>query len=92
MLAVALAATAAAIDSPVNAQALPVRMSPTHIELDKAEAGPAASEIIVTARRREERLQDVPVAITALSARALNRNAVTDLVGIAQLVPRSGIC
>jgi len=42
----------------------------------------ALEEIVVTARRREEALQDVPVAVTALTADALERRqilATTDL-------------
>ncbi|MBA3897820.1 MAG: TonB-dependent receptor plug domain-containing protein, partial [Sphingomonadaceae bacterium] len=35
-------------------------------------------EIIVTAQRREQRLQDVPIAVTALSAAELHRRGVTD--------------
>jgi Outer membrane receptor proteins, mostly Fe transport len=44
----------------------------------------AMADIIVTAQRREERLQDVPVAITALSSEALEKMNVTqpqDLYG-----------
>src|SRR3546814_9391144 len=35
-----------------------------------------AGDIVVTARRREENLQDVPVAITAFSSAALERSTV----------------
>ena len=35
---------------------------------ESASAGPALEEIVVTARKREESLQDVPLAVTALSA------------------------
>ena len=44
--------------------------------------GSGFDAIVVTARRVEENLQDVPVAVTALSADALeqqNVNAVSDL-------------
>jgi len=44
-------------------------------------------EIIVTARRTSERLIDVPVAVTALSAQTLERAHVSDLSQIAQLTP-----
>jgi iron complex outermembrane receptor protein len=43
-------------------------------------------EIVVTAQRREERLQDVPVAVTALSTEAIERrnlSEITDLNGLA---------
>lgn len=44
-------------------------------------------EIIVTARRREESLQDVPVAVTAIGGETLRNYAVADITAIAQLVP-----
>lgn len=45
------------------------------------------SEIIVTARRRDERLIDVPVAITAVSGESLSRLQATRVSDIATLVP-----
>lgn len=55
---------------------------------DEAATGSMAdSEIIVTARRRDERLIDAPVAITALGGAALDNYAVTEFNDIAQLVP-----
>ena len=47
----------------------------------------AADEILVTARRKEERLQDVPVAITALTGEALEGYNVTSVGDIATFVP-----
>lgn len=47
-----------------------------------------AEEIIVTARRRDETLLDVPVAVTALSSQELQRYAANDLSKIGQLVPQ----
>lgn len=50
------------------------------------EAAEADDTIVVTARRREENLQDTPVAITVLSADALERQQVsgtTDLTNVA---------
>jgi iron complex outermembrane receptor protein len=40
-------------------------------------------EIVVTAQRREENLQTTPIAITAISADALNRHGDTDFAGVA---------
>ncbi len=40
-------------------------------------------EVVVTAQRREENLQTTPIAITALSAEALNKQGVTDFAGVA---------
>ena len=45
------------------------------------------TNIIVTATRREENLQDVPVAITALGAQTLEQLQVDDFADYAQLVP-----
>lgn len=45
-------------------------------------------EIIVTARKREERLLDVPVAISAVSEADIERYAVDSLTAIAQQVPQ----
>lgn len=44
--------------------------------------------IVVTARRREESLIDVPVAVSALSAQALANAHVTDVTQIAQMTPQ----
>jgi len=53
----------------------------------EAEGETALADIVVTARRREERAQDVPVAITALSAKALERANVTRVEDISRLAP-----
>lgn len=39
-------------------------------------------EVIVTAQRREERLQDTPIAITALNASALEKQGIRDLLDL----------
>jgi len=44
-------------------------------------------EIIVTARRREESLQDTPVAVTALSAAALEERGLVSTVDLDQVAP-----
>jgi outer membrane receptor protein involved in Fe transport len=52
-----------------------------------AEPEAPAEDIVVTARQRNESLLDVPVAVTAISAAQLNRNAALDLPRIAELSP-----
>lgn len=47
----------------------------------------ALEEIIVTARKREESIQDVPVSVTALSAAELQRSSLRDLRDITAFVP-----
>jgi iron complex outermembrane receptor protein len=44
-------------------------------------------EITVTARRREESLQDVPIAVTAFSADTLSKLGTSDIGEMAQAVP-----
>jgi iron complex outermembrane receptor protein len=44
-------------------------------------------EIIVTARRREENAQQVPIAITVVSAAALQANNISTVQDVQQLVP-----
>ncbi len=53
-----------------------------------ADAAPASDgEIIVTAQRRAERLQDVPLSVSAVSGDALKNAAVTNVERLEQLVP-----
>ncbi len=44
-------------------------------------------EIVVTAQRRSERLVDVPISVTNLTAEQLTDANIVDLVGIAKLTP-----
>ena len=64
---------------------------PAVLAQEAPSAGAAASagieEITVTARRREEALQDVPIAITAFSADALALRGSSDIGELAQSVP-----
>jgi len=52
-----------------------------------AEAESGIGDIIVTAQRRETRLQDTPIAITALSADNLSQRGVTTVNDLAATVP-----
>ena len=44
-------------------------------------------EIVVTARRRQEMLEDTPIAVTAISAEGLRESNITRIDQIEQLVP-----
>ena len=52
-----------------------------------AEAPQEGGEIIVTARRREERLVDVPIAVTTFSGDQLAKSGALDVTDIAQTTP-----
>jgi iron complex outermembrane receptor protein len=54
------------------------------VPVDSAEV---PTEIVVTARRRNERLIDVPASITVITAETLARTGVTDAAGFVQLTP-----
>ncbi len=55
-------------------------------EPQTAEEGGVA-EIVVTAQRKAERLQDVPIAITAITTDTLRRNDIRDLSRVEVLTP-----
>jgi iron complex outermembrane receptor protein len=44
-------------------------------------------ELVVTARRREETLKDVPVAVSAFTAETLERQAANDITTLSQTTP-----
>src|SRR4030095_4011709 len=57
---------------------------------ENAQAGEAAEdsgEIVVTARRRNELLQDVPIAVTAYSGAQLEREGAIDITDIGDTTP-----
>ncbi|HTO42330.1 MAG TPA: TonB-dependent receptor [Rhizomicrobium sp.] len=51
-------------------------------------AGTPIEEVLVTARLREERLQDIPVAATVVSAEDIARYGAADLTQISKMVPQ----
>ncbi len=55
------------------------------VDVPPARAAGAVEEVIVTARKREESAQDVPIAIQAFNADAIQRYAATDLTQISEM-------
>ncbi len=51
----------------------------------------SVEEVVVTARRREEALQDVPISVSALSGETLERAGVTDVMGLQYQTPSLSI-
>jgi iron complex outermembrane receptor protein len=56
-------------------------------QAQEAGASGVLEEIMVTARRREENLQDVPAAVTAFSGEDLDLRGASDLTAIAEAAP-----
>jgi len=54
---------------------------------DAASSPVAVDELVVTARRREETLKDVPIAVSAFSAETLERQAANDITTLSQTTP-----
>ncbi|MBW8812821.1 MAG: TonB-dependent receptor [Caulobacterales bacterium] len=56
-----------------------------------ATSAPALEEVIVTARKRQENIQNIPVAVTAVSAQKLDNYGLRSLEGIAASIPQLNI-
>jgi iron complex outermembrane recepter protein len=53
----------------------------------QADQGVQVEELIVTARKREERIQDVPIAVTAVSGATLERQHITSVIDLIRTSP-----
>ena len=93
LLALGAVAPAWAQTAPADPAAAPAAQT----EEQKAQTAEAdqlpqtSDEIIVTARKREENVQEVPVAITVLTGEALEENAAPDIAEIQSQVPNLSI-
>ncbi len=85
--------------APVSLSVLALALSPglafAQTTAPEAETG-GVTEIVVTAQRTEQRLQDVPISISAFSADDLKRTGTDDITRLAQNTPgfsfgRSGL-
>ncbi len=59
---------------------------PSQVDAQTSERA-TSGDIVVTARRREERIQDVPISITAVSGESLVERGVTDAFGLQSQTP-----
>jgi iron complex outermembrane receptor protein len=75
-------ATAQVNDTQTSSQSAPASTKST-----SASASESLETIVVTARKREERLEDVPVSITAFSANAIENAHIQTVDNIGALVP-----
>ena len=54
---------------------------------DAGQAPTALGELIVTAQKREQKLQDVPIAVTAITAKELESRGIQDIADLSALSP-----
>jgi iron complex outermembrane receptor protein len=76
-----------ALAAPAAAQVAPS----ANPEPGAARSGDGDGEIVVTARRVEERLQDVPVAVSALSGAQLTQQGIREIRDLNAIVPNVSI-
>ncbi len=62
-------------------------MAQTTSAAGQTQASSGVEEIVVTAQRREQRLQDVPVAVTAIGGDTLTTNRVRNVTDLSGLAP-----
>jgi iron complex outermembrane recepter protein len=71
----------------MNGAALAQSATSTPSTSESSSSGDRLDEIVVTAQHRSERLQDVPIAVSSLSAAALNQQGISSTTDIAQASP-----
>ncbi|MDB5687299.1 MAG: TonB-dependent receptor, partial [Rhizorhabdus sp.] len=54
---------------------------------EAADSSEGNGEIVVTARRREEKLIDVPISVTAISGDALGKQGAVDITALQDKTP-----
>ena len=85
-------ATASDIPPPTSTETVDtIPLAPATPEADTQSAGAGRSrlieEIVVTAQKREENIQDVPISITAFSADALDVRGISNVKDLGQATP-----
>lgn len=82
-----LLSSSAAIALPQGAMAQDIGDDSAAVQNQSVESGADIGEIIVTARKRNETLVKVPVAITAVTSTELSRSAINGVDGLARKIP-----
>src|SRR5690606_37274868 len=81
LIAIALAQPAVAQDTPAGQDAAPAQAAESE--------GRASNEIIVTGTRIATNVQDVPIAITAVTAETLEERQITNFANLGAIVPNA---
>ena len=87
LCAAAIPARAESLDEPGPVSTVPDGTPSGAVSADSSAPDHDDGEIIVTAQRREERLQDVPATITALTGDQLARSGITSTQQLTQVTP-----
>jgi len=66
-------------------------IAPTRTAAQESDAAVISNEIIVTAQKREERLVDIPISLSAIDIGFLERRNITSLEDAARFVPNTRI-
>lgn len=82
-----LTATSARASVAVQSTGTGATASPSEVEDQTAPEDMQTGDIVVTARRREENLQDVPVSVIAFSQDRLTENAVASAADLGRVAP-----
>ena len=84
-----LALVLGTLATPAFAQTAPTATAPQNPPESKSAAddGNQIQEIIVTARRRSESLQSVPLTVTAITATTILNKGIRDIADVARLTP-----
>jgi iron complex outermembrane recepter protein len=90
ILVAALLSGAAGVALSTEAHAQTTSASPASDSAPGAENG-TIQDIVVTARKREERLQDVPVAVTAVTSETLQAAHITNITSLGAIAPNVNI-
>ncbi len=86
MTAAVTAAPSMAQTAPVGGSSVPSPSAPAE-DQDQTSTQSGLVDIVVTATRREQKLQDVPVAVTAVTSESLGRSGAADIRNLTQVVP-----
>jgi len=96
--AAALAQSAAAKDQPTSPSSTPADLQPASAQPEAAQASPTSiptsagvGEIVVTAERRTQNLQSVPISATVLNAADISRKGVNDVADLQAVAPSVAI-
>ncbi len=84
---VALAATDGTVTAQTEQGASKIPPAPTQTDKSNSAGAYQLEEIVVNAERRSERLQDVPISVSAIDQNAISKLAITDIQDVSRLTP-----